>query len=113
MITVNLPAGTFEALAAQVENRAQLTKAELKTLFYPSRKLRLIRCLTGPTNQNRTVKTQRSWGYEMSKDDGRVSNLRFETGDKVMAVMQGNGIGWHQITILNADGEISAQYELL
>src|SRR6516165_1753296 len=50
-----------------------LTRNELKTLFYVGRKLELVNSLMGPcAPQARTVKAQRSYGYDLEKADGRI-----------------------------------------
>ena len=55
-------------------------------------KLRLVRCLVGevsPEKQDREVVGRKSWGLEMKKPDGTVSELRFCKGDRVQRTDDG------------------------
>lgn len=93
------------------EDTVKLTRNELKTLFYIGRKLRLIDCLIGPCSKVRTVKAQKSYGYEMLTDEGKTSFLRFDKGDYVVA--ESFACGYSKVMIFNSDGTLAAKYEVL
>ena len=90
----------------------KLSRNELKTVFYPGRKLELIACylpMTAPSA--RTVFEHKSWGYVMTREDGRRSDLRFESGDQVFGISAGNG--FTEVKIIDSEGVWSAHYRLL
>lgn len=91
-----------------------LTKRELQSLFYVGRKLELIGCyLPIAVPRPRTVKAHRSYGYDMEKPDGKVSNLRFEAGN-VIEGFSSAGNGYTEVIIWDADGKtVAAHYRLL
>jgi hypothetical protein len=96
-----------------VRQELPLTKAELKTLFYVGRKLELIACcLPMSAPSERTVCAQRYYGYDMLRADGRVSTLRFETGNKIIGVSDA-GNGFTEVKIVDEDGKVAAHYRLL
>jgi len=92
-----------------------ISKRELKSLFYVGRKLELLACyvpMSAP--QPRTVKAQRSYGYDMEKPDGKVSRLDFQTGQRIEAYSPaGNGYTEVIITDNDALGTVAAHYRLL
>ena len=104
------PEGTVTEITA---TEIELSRRELSTLLYPGRKLELIACLVPMTQpQTRTVKAKRSYGYDMLREDGRVSRLDFESGQKIIGVSDaGNGFTAFKVTM--PDGEIAAHYRLV
>jgi hypothetical protein len=89
-----------------------LSRRELQTLLYVGRKLELIACYVPmKAAQARTVKAQRSYGYDLLKDDGKVSRLDFESGQKIVGITAGNG--FYEVKIVDRDGNIAAHYRLL
>jgi hypothetical protein len=111
-ITVELSNESFdrEPLPAKIEGRpmpkgVKLSRRELQAVFFVGREIALVNCLMGPTHQKRTVAEQKSFGYVMKTEDGRPSWLRFNAGDEIW---MDNG----KITILGAEGELEAQYQL-
>ena len=92
-----------------------LSRRELKTLFYVGRKLELIGCyLPMAAPKPRTVKAQRSYGYDMDTPEGKVSRLAFETGQIIEAYSPaGNGYTEVIIRDSNALGSVAAHYRLL
>jgi len=99
-------------MGTPITTETRISRAELRTLFYVGRKLELIACLMGPTLQARTVKAPRSYGYDMEKPDGNVSNLRFESGQWITAVSPA-GNGYTEVKVFTAEGELAAHYRLL
>src|SRR5258706_13450419 len=93
MMTMNVPTVLEQRLlGTPMSYETRLSRRELQTLFYVGRKLELIGCYTGPVvNASRTVKEQKSFGYIMTKDDGRPSWMRFEPGNVIIGVSAGNG----------------------
>ncbi len=92
-----------------------ISKRELKTLFYVGRKLELIGCyvpMAAP--QSRTVKAQRSYGYDMQKNDGKVSRLDFAPGQIIEAYSPA-GNGYTEVIISDGEGlrQVAAHYKLL
>lgn len=92
-----------------------ISKRELKTLFYPGRKLELLACyvpMAAP--QARTVKAQRSYGYDMEKPDGKVSRLDFNPGQIIEACSPA-GNGYTEVIISDPGplGTVAAHYRLL
>ena len=94
-----------------MEDTLKLTRNELKTLFYVGRRLRLIDCLVGRCDSLRTVKAHKSFGYEMLREDGKVSRLDFNKGDYIVA--ESFSCGYSKVMIYNADGQLCAKYEVL
>lgn len=93
-------------------NETTLSKRELQTIFYVGRKLELVACYVPMAQpQARTVKAQRSYGYDMQREDGKVSRLDFESGQKIVAVSA--GLAPYEIKIVDGTGEVAAQYRLL
>jgi hypothetical protein len=92
----------------------QLSRNELKTLFYVGRKLELIGSDMGPspTPIPRTVKAHRSYGYDMEKPDGRTSSLRFQVGDVPFGISPA-GNGFTEVKIVDHAGAVVAHYRLL
>lgn len=96
------------------EDIAQLSRAELKTLFHVGRKVKLVNCLLGvPKVQGiRTVLSQHSYGYRFSVEGlPDPSYLRFEGGEKVFGISK--GAGFERVRIVTNRGEIAVEYELL
>jgi hypothetical protein len=91
----------------------KLSRRELATLFYPGRKLELTACYM-PMNAPslRTVKSQHSYGYEMLRENGRSSSLRFETGNSIIGISPA-GNGFTEIKIIDSDGIMAATYRLI
>jgi len=90
----------------------QLTRSELKTLFHVGRKLELVACYLPIKQQEfRTVQAHRSYGYDMARPDGKISTLRFESGNTIDA--QSDGTGFQFVSIIDAQGETAAKYRLL
>ena len=92
-----------------------ISKRELKTLFYVGRKLELIACYVPIKEQQfRTVKAQKSYGYDMEKPDGKVSRLDFQTGQVIEAYSPA-GNGYTEVIIHDSDsfGTVAAHYKLL
>ena len=91
-----------------------ISKRELKTLFYVGRKLELIGCYVPMASpQPRTVKAQRSYGYDMEKLDGKVSRLDFQTGQIIEAYSPA-GNGYTEVIIKDPDQKTTAaHYRLL
>jgi hypothetical protein len=91
-----------------------LTRNELKTLFYVGRKLELVNSLMGPcAPQSRTVKAQRSYGYDLEKADGRISRLDLLAKERITAVSPA-GNGYTEVKVyLYETGELAAHYNLL
>jgi hypothetical protein len=92
-----------------------ISKRELKTLFYVGRKLELLACyvpMSAP--QARTVKAQRSYGYDMEKPDGKVSRLDFQTGQIIEAYSPA-GNGYTEVIVRDPGrlGIVAAHYKLL
>ena len=83
----------------------KISRNHLKTIFTPGRKLRLTQTLLGPTDEQRIVHEQKSYGYVMLRPDGRYSHLRFEHGEYAHLLDK-------TITIHAANGEVSAKYVL-
>lgn len=95
-----------------MQEEIKLTRRELQTLLYTGRKLKLVACLVPMAQpQARTVQTQRSYGYDMLREDGKVSRLDFESGQSIVGVS--DGTGFQSVKVLMPDGEVAAQYELL
>jgi len=111
--TVNVPTVLEQRLfSTPITHENKLSKAELRTLFYVGRKLELIACLMPmAAPQSRTVKAHKSFGYLMTRDDGKESRLDFETGQTIIGVSAGNG--YYEVKVLTADGEVAAHYRLL
>lgn len=111
--TVESDQSASSNMEARTMNGQILSRNELKTLFYTGRKLTLIGCyvpMSAP--QSRTVKAQRSYGYDMLKDDGKVSSLRFESGQTIEGFSDGNG--FVEVVIWDADKKtVAAHYQLL
>ena len=92
-----------------------ISRNELKTLFYVGRKLELIGCYVPMKEpQPRTVKAQRSYGYDMEKPDGKVSRLDFQAGQRIEAYSPA-GNGYTEVIISDSDsfGTVAAHYRLL
>jgi len=91
-----------------------LSRRELQTLFYVGRKLELIGCyLPMSAPSPRTIAAHRSYGYDMAKDDdGKVSTLRFETGNTIIGISPA-GNGFTEVKIMDAAGKMAAHYRLL
>ena len=92
-----------------------ISKRELRTLFYVGRKLELLACyMPMAAPQPRTVKAQRSYGYDMEKPDGKVSRLDFQTGQRIEAYSPA-GNGYTEVIISDPDsfGTVAAHYRLL
>ncbi len=92
----------------------QLSRKELKTLFYVGRKLALTHCLVGAVNppSPRTVAARKSYGFEMQREDGRLSRMEFETGYKIVGLSPA-GNGFTAVKIVTPEGRTAAEYELL
>lgn len=92
----------------------KLSRRELQALFHVGRKLELLACYVpmkdGP--QARTVKAQRSYGYDMEKPDGKVSRLAFESG-QVIEGFSPAGNGFTEVVIWDRAGIPAAHYRLL
>jgi hypothetical protein len=92
----------------------KLSRKELQTLFYVGRKLELLACYVpmkdGP--QARTVKAHRSYGYDMERQDGKVSRLDFEAG-QVIEGFSPAGNGFTEVIIRDREGNAAAHYRLL
>lgn len=92
-----------------------LSKRELKTLFYVGRKLELLACYVPMKEpQARTIKAQKSYGYDMEKPDGKISRLDFNPGQIIEAYSPA-GNGYTEIIIRDSDsfGTVAAHYKLL
>jgi hypothetical protein len=91
----------------------KLSKAELRTLFYVGRKLELIAChMPMAAPQSRIVQEHKSYGYLMTREDGKESRLDFETGQTIIGVSAGNG--YYEVKIMDVDGKtVAAHYRLL
>lgn len=113
MVTVNVPTTLENKLfGTPISYENKLSRAELKTLFYVGRKLELIGCylkMTAPSP--RIVKEHKSYGYLMTREDGRESRIDFATGQTIHGVSAGNG--YYEIKIKDADGTLAAHYRLL
>ena len=111
---VNVPTTLEQKLfGTPVTSEIPLSRNELKTVFYVGRKLELIGCyLPMATPQMRTVKAHRSYGYDMTKEDGRVSRLDFETGQRIIGISP-IGNGFTEVKIVDAQGNVAAHYRLV
>lgn len=92
-----------------------ISRNELKTLFYVGRKLELIGCYVPMKEPKpRTVKAQRSYGYDMETPEGKVSRLDFQAGQRIEAYSPA-GNGYTEVIISDADsfGTVAAHYRLL
>lgn len=90
----------------------KLSRPELRTLFYPGRKLMLVACLVPMKEPSPcTVKTQKSYGYQMTKLNGKTSELRLESGNVIFG--GSNGKDFIEVKITDAAGETQAHYKLL
>lgn len=90
-----------------------LSRKELQTLFYVGRKLELLACYVPMASPSaRTVKAHRSYGYDMQKDDGKVSRLDFARGMKIEAFSP-SGNGYTEVVLWDAQGIGAAHYRLL
>jgi hypothetical protein len=95
-----------------MKTETKLTRKELKTLFYPGRKMMLIACLIPMREpQPRTVKEQRSFGYVMETAAGKRSEMRHETGQTILGIHEGNG--YTEVKIVDENGEVQVHYKLL
>ena len=88
-----------------------ISRKELQKLFHVGRKLELLACYV-PMNgaQPRTVKAQRSYGYDMEKADGKVSRLSFETGQRIEVYGKPFPV---EVVIWDTAGIAAAHYRLL
>jgi hypothetical protein len=89
-----------------------ISRNELKTLFHVGRKLELLACYVPMKNgpQPRTVKAQRSYGYDMETSEGKVSRLSFETGQKIEVYGKPFPV---EVVIWDSAGIAAAHYRLL
>lgn len=92
-----------------------ISRKELKTLFYVGRKLELIGCyLPMAAPKPRTIKAQRSYGYDMETPEGKVSRLDFQTGQIIEAYSPASN-GYTEVIISDPDSfhTVAAHYRLL
>ena len=112
--TVNVPTTLEQKLfGTPTTSEIKLSRRELQTLFYVGRKLELIGCympMAAPSS--RTVSAHKSYGYDMTKEDGRISTLRFEAGNVILGVSP-IGNGFTEVKIVDSDGQLAAHYKLL
>lgn len=91
----------------------QLSRNELRTLFYVGRNLELIGCyMPMAAPQSRTVAAHKSYGFEMRKPDGRLSRMDFCTGERIIGISEA-GNGFTEVKIVDEKGETAAHYRLL
>jgi len=91
----------------------ELTRNELKTLFYIGRQLELIGCYVPMKEpQPRTVKEHRSYGFDMLKPDGKVSRMDWIKGGLIEGISPA-GNGYTEVIIRDERGEVAAHYRLL
>lgn len=94
-----------------IEEMQKLSRRDLHSVFYVGRKLRLVDCYLGKTDQLRTVAEQRSFGYVMEREDGRKSEMRLSAGDTILGSTF--SLGYTHISIIDAQDKLAAKYELL
>ncbi len=113
MMTANIPTVLEQRLlGTPITYESKLSRRELQTLFYVGRKLELVACyMPMAAPDPRTVTAHRSFGYIMTKPDGRMSRLDFESGQKIVGVSCGNG--YSEVKIVDVDGRVAAHYRLL
>ncbi len=100
-------------IKGEIVSEIKLSRNELKTLLYVGRQLELVACLMPMAQpQARMVKAQRSYGYDMLRQDGSVSRLDFEAGQQVYGVSPA-GNGFTEVVVKMPDGEVAARYRLL
>jgi hypothetical protein len=91
----------------------QLSRNELKTLFYVGRNLELIACyIPMAAPQARTVAAHKSYSFEMRKADGKLSRMDFEKGMRIIGISPA-GNGFTEVKIVDASGQTAAHYRLL
>lgn len=112
MAQVNVPTVLEQRLlGTPISYETTLSRRELATLFYVGRKLELIASYCGTTNQPRTIKAHKSYGYVLARPEGGAdSYLRFEKGNIIRGVSAGNG--FYEVKIVDEDGVLAAHYRL-
>ena len=112
MTLVNVPTVLEQKLlGTPITYETKLSRRELKTVFYVGRKMQLIACyLPMAAPSSRTVAAHKSYGYDMTKEDGRVSRLDIGKGNRIVAVC--DGAGMQSIKILDETGTLAAHYKL-
>jgi hypothetical protein len=87
----------------------KLSRRELKALLPVGTELVLVYAMGEPINKPRTVAEHRSYGLEMRTADGRLSSLRHEAGESILALQTNDNI---LITILDVEKHMVVQYHI-
>jgi hypothetical protein len=92
------------------ESVTKLSKRELQAIFHVGRTLRLVDCYCGKTDQLRTVAAHKSFGYVMTREDGKQSEMRLTSGDTILG--ETFSLGFTYVSIIDRDGKLAARYEV-